>query len=635
MGFTLCSDCACHSGSKVAMCGILAYASCRLPVDRSEFEAGLAELIPRGPDFGDSAFHLNDSVALGHRRLAVLDLNPRSNQPFSSDSSQAQIVFNGEVYNFRALRDELRSKGYRFYTESDTEVVLACYFEYGIECVSRFEGMFAFVIFDPVRKKLFFARDHAGQKPIYYHYVEGSLHLASELKALLKFSALPRKLSIQGLNEYLAYGYVSAPNAILDGFSKLPPGCFGAFCLDRGVVEIKRYWTAPAFCGGDDDNPQLLDDFEELLQSTVSRQLVADVPIAVTLSGGLDSSVLAAIAARSRSSVKTFTVSFPDSKGFDESSYARHVAEFIGSEHHEIEAGTPSSETLMKIVGSFCEPIADNSIVPTYLVSEAIRGSSTVAIGGDGGDELFGGYPHHKRVARISSVNQFLSPIMGWAESMVPDKYKGANSLRACIGDNATSVYFNRYMSESKREALLQRSFHRKDINMPEQYRSKIWHAQSRGVIERSLMIDFDFYLPGNILTKVDRASMAASLEFRAPFLDKSVIEFAYQQVPIERKVRNGRGKILLQELATRVLPTDFDSNRKMGFSSPLDKWLVGPWSSLLDELRGSLDNLVYLDGSKVRSLLSEESAHHPLVSRRIFQLLVLYLWSQIYKIEI
>ena len=437
------------------MCGILGYASPTKPVCRHSFLEALKTLEPRGPDHGDVSFLENERVALGHRRLAVVDLNERSHQPMGNAANGTLIVFNGEVYNFRKLRKELTLRGHQFRTESDTEVILACYQQYGVDCVNKFDGMFSLAIYDPNDRSVFLARDQAGQKPLYYLEDGNRLVFASELKALLAYPDLPRSLSKSGLNEYLAYGYVSDEGTILEGYKKLPPGWAARYSLDSGCLNKWQYWSRPHFEVGGSDEDELLDEFQEILTRTIRNQLVADVPLAVTLSGGLDSSIVAAIAAHERNSLNTFTVTFPGQEDFDESVFARQIARHIGSHHTEIEAESPSREILMRIVRAFCEPIADNSIVPTFLVAQAVRGSSTVALGGDGGDELFGGYPHHKRVGRLTSMNRVLSSVFHPFEQLVPEGLKGANTVRAAIGSQATCAYFNRYMSPSTRNSVL------------------------------------------------------------------------------------------------------------------------------------------------------------------------------------
>ena len=418
------------------MCGIAGIASnAPAPIERREWlRTGLDAIQHRGPDDWGDWWSDDTCVGLGHRRLSIIDLSAAGHQPMQDIEGELHIVFNGEIYNFADLRRELMGKGYAFRSHSDTEVILAAYREWGTACLSRLNGMFAFALYDSRNRKLFLARDRAGEKPLFYMLVDGAFRFASELKVLLADPAIPRRINRHSLDCYLAMGYVPGGRCILEGMNKLAPAHAMVFDLNTGQCDVWRYWELPVY---DEtrkvrelDEGELVNELEALLEASVRRQLVADVPVGILLSGGVDSSLVTAMAVRSASNVRTFTISFPGDCRYDESAHARLIANHFRTEHTELSAAEVSADILPKLAGQFDEPIVDSSMIPTYLVSKLVRQHCTVAIGGDGGDELFGGYGHYSRLmwmnAKMGRLPRALRLLVAkTAESLVPVGFRG------------------------------------------------------------------------------------------------------------------------------------------------------------------------------------------------------------------
>jgi asparagine synthase (glutamine-hydrolysing) len=381
------------------MCGIAGAASTTPIRNREWLSSSLEVLHHRGPDASGQWWEAAGRVGLSHRRLAIIDLTPAGRQPMWDTRNELIIVFNGEIYNFADLREQLKTRGATFKSHTDTEVILAAYREWGEDCLSRLNGMFAFALYDSRSARLMLARDRAGEKPLFYSVRDGELRFASELKGLMADPALDRRVDLESLDCYLAMGFVPGERCMLQGVAKLPPAHALTFDLNSGRSRLWRYWELPKLVeepGQDEES--LLDELEALLADAVDRQLVADVPVGVLLSGGVDSSLVTAMAVRARSTVKTFTIRFPNAGRLDETEHARLIARHFGTEHVELDAEPSTVDLLPLLARQFDEPIIDSSMIPTFLVSRLVRRHCTVALGGDGGDELFGGYSHYDRL---------------------------------------------------------------------------------------------------------------------------------------------------------------------------------------------------------------------------------------------
>jgi asparagine synthase (glutamine-hydrolysing) len=563
------------------MCGIVGYAGRPGALAADLLGAMRDKLAHRGPD-GRGIWSTSDgAVMLGHRRLAILDLSPTGAQPMENSSGTSVVIFNGEIYNHGELRGELAGMGARFAGRSDTEVLLAAYDAWGEQCVERLRGMFAFAIYDQARKVLFIARDRAGEKPLFWAPHRGGVVFASELKALLADPQFPRRLSAEGLAYYLSFGYVPGGKCILDGVHKLAPAHCLTWSLVEGVATIRRYWDVPPPQADDAARvTDLADELQNLLTSAVSEQLVADVPLAVLLSGGVDSSVVTAIATRaSNQKVRTFTVTLPDHPQLDERRFARAVAEYLSTDHIELPLDQSSVDLIQTLAAQYDEPIADSSMIPTYLLAKTVSQHCKVVLGGDGGDELFGGYLAYQAALRRAQLQRKLprgvrSLIAATARGVLPPGARGRNALMALEGTTADGIaqaaIWTDYSDLARVSPWLAR-------RLPEQP-PKLWRRDlvqaARGLPGAAMVADFKSYLPEDILVKVDRAGMLCSMEVRAPFLDRRVIEFAYARVPNRHRVTLTDRKILLKSLARRLLPAALDIDRKQGFTIPTSKWL-------------------------------------------------------------
>ena len=548
----------------------------------------------RGPD--SEGYLVDDGVALGMRRLAIIDLLTGDQPTFNSDRSVA-VVLNGEIYNYREVRADLEKRGHRFRTESDTEVLPHLYDEYGRGMVQHLNGMFAFALWDEKRKRLFIARDRFGEKPLYWGVFDGTLLFASEPKVLLAHPAVKPELNLNALRQYLSFDYVPAPLSIYEGISKLPAA--HTLTLEDGEITVERYWrlsyeTKQPVPSVDEAAGQLRD----LLADAVKMRLVSDVPLGILLSGGIDSSVVAALAVRaSTETVKTFSIGFAEAS-FDESQYARAVAKFLGTDHHEERFSATLAANLVGEIGAWMdEPISDPSLVPTYLLSRFTRKHVTVALGGDGGDEIFAGYPMyfgHYMARAYLAVPEFLR--RGLVEPVVnllPVKtknlsfdYRARRFIEAAHYDEVARhhVLFGSFSPHDQNLLLTDKVRQSSNADIYADARRLFAECDSQNIIERMQSLDTQLYLAEDILTKVDRASMAVSLEVRAPYLDPRVAEFA-ASLPPRYKLHGYTSKYILKKAAKGLVPPFVWRRGKKGFGVPFAKWLKHELKPLAHDL--------------------------------------------------
>lgn len=619
------------------MCGIIGIASQSPVGDRGWLIPGRDALHHRGPDDAGQWWSADGRVGLGHRRLAIIDLSPGGHQPMQDALGELCIVFNGEIYNFGDLRRELSAKGHAFRSKSDTEVILAAYREWGTDCLARLNGMFVFALYDAAHRQLFMARDRAGEKPLFYAAAAGALRFASELKGLLADPALARRVDPEALDCYLAMAYVPGERCLVQGVKKLPPAHALQFDLDSGRTHIWRYWELPqAPAAAPADASALAAELETLLEAAVRRQLVADVPVGILLSGGVDSSLITAMAVRSAPKVKTFTIRFPGYGQYDETEHARLIARHFGTEHVELSAAESSVDLLPLLARGFDEPIVDSSMIPTYLVSRLVRAHCTVALGGDGGDELFAGYPHYNRLLwlqqKTGALPQWpLRAAAKAAQTLLPVGFKGRNWLQGLSVDLGSGVplIFSLFDADTRRRLMARQP----GWNLAAERIRAERVPRSSDLLQRATRMDFGNYLAEDILVKVDRASMLNSLEVRAPLLDYKLIEFAFGRVPSQLKASTRSRKLLLKQLAARVLPPQFDHQRKQGFSIPLAAWLrSGPWKGYFHEtLLNARDSL--FERKEVLRLLDGQ-ARGRANSEHLFALVLFELWRREYRMS-
>jgi asparagine synthase (glutamine-hydrolysing) len=627
------------------MCGIVGKADSKGIVDASLIERMRDTMTHRGPDDCGIWSSLDGRVAFGHRRLSILDLSVRGHQPMRSTDGVSCITFNGEIYNYVELRAELQRLGHSFQSETDTEVVLAAYSEWGTESLKRLNGMFVFAIFDGDRKRLFLARDRAGEKPLFYRHIDRTFTFGSELKALMADRALPRRVDLQALNHYLSFGYVPREKCMVQGVLKLPAAHALTYEIESDRLQVWPYWILPepgwaAEDTANSDPEQLLDELESLLGDSVRRQMVADVPVGILLSGGVDSSLITAMAASvSSRPVKTFTVSFPGQGVYDESAHARLVASHFGTDHSEFVAEATSVDLLPRLAAQYDEPMADSSMLPTFLVSEQIRRQATVALGGDGGDELFGGYMHHSWLQSQQRIRKWmpgpLRALVGNAAStVVPVGTRGRNWVIGFTADLPASIaHVNIFFDARSRSRLLAPVWARLGNGALTPEMTKINLTDPRmSTIQQATRVDFLTYLTDDILVKVDRASMLTSLEVRAPFLDYRLIEFAFGRVPDNLRATTSERKVLLRRLAARILPPEFDAVRKQGFSIPLGAWFKGHWGEYMETVLRESDADLF--DRRVIDQLIKGQRKGLSNTNRLYALTMYELWRRTYSVS-
>lgn len=561
------------------MCGIAGFTG---PGTRDDLVRMTSRLADRGPDA--SGFHVEGSVFLGHRRLSILDLEGGA-QPMEAADGSCWIVFNGEIYNFAELRADLVAEGAVFRTHhSDTEVLLAAYAAWGEDMVHRLNGMWAFVIHDRIRQRLFASRDRFGKKPFYYHHAPGRglFVFASELSALLAHPDVPRGISPTAVRKYFAYGYVPAPLAMTEAAHKLPGGHSMTLDLRSGGLKINRYWEYQPEPAGNADPGAWCEELRGLLAAAVRRRMVADVPLGVFLSGGIDSSLIAALAARElpAGELKTFSIGF-DEASYDELPFAARVARWIGSSHRTETLGLAGArELLPEIYARLDEPNGDSSLLPTYLLSKFTRREVTVALGGDGGDELFAGYEPFRVLAAAALYRRFVPRTLHPAIIALTDRLPVSHrylsfdfALKRFVRGAARqpSHWIPSWMAGM--DARDWRDCFGGDIEEVFSEAIEAWDGvRSRDPVEKATGFFIRLYLQDSVLAKVDRASMMNGLEVRAPFLDINVVDFT-RRIPSAWRLRRGRTKHLLKEAARGLIPDDIIDRKKKGFGVPVGAW--------------------------------------------------------------
>ena len=588
----------------------------------------------RGPD--DGGLRVEPGVGLGMRRLSIIDL-ASGHQPLHNEDGTVWTVFNGEIYNFRELRRQLQSAGHRFATASDTEVIVHAYEEWGAGAIARLRGMFGLAIWDSRQRTLLIARDRLGIKPMHYAESHGRLYFASEIKSLLCVHDLPRDIDLDALDHYLSFLYTPQDRSIFRQIRKLPPG--HVLTWRDGVTTVERYWQLPAaetFAGSEEE---AVDELHGVLADAVRSHLLSDVPVGAFLSGGLDSSLVVALMAQaSPEPVRTFSIGF-DEPGFDELEHARRVATHCGTDHHEYVVKPDALGILDRIIGHFDEPFADASAIPTWYVSQMARQHVTVVLSGDGGDELFGGYDRYIPHPRVQTFDRYapdaLRAVASFAASSLPHGARGKNFLRhVARNDRGRYVDAIRYFSEDEKPALFSEEVRQQlSADGPERRLARHFERYAQLPWASQMMrFDAETYLPEDILTKVDRMSMAHSIESRVPLLDNEVVQFA-AALPARLKIRDGRRKHVLKEVAARLLPRDIVDRRKQGFAVPLGAWFRGNLHEVFADTLLSSESLQrgYFQPRFVERLVREHLAGARDHALRLWQLVVFERWHRQY----
>lgn len=594
----------------------------------------------RGPD--DDGFYFGEGVGLGMRRLSIIDLKS-GHQPIHNSDRTAWIVFNGEIYNYRELRKQLEARGHQFYTDSDTEAIVAAYDEYGTDCPRYLRGMFAFAIWDERAKSLFLARDRVGKKPLLYAQLNGQLVFGSEFMALLQHPDVSRDVNYEAIHHYLSFSCVPAPLTAYQAIRKLQPG--HSLLWKNGEIKLERYWQLDFSQKISISEEEAGERVVELLRDAVRVRLMSEVPLGAFLSGGIDSSAIVALMAQESSEkVKTFSIGFEE-QDFSELHHARRVAEHVGAEHHEFIVRPDAMEILPTLVEHYGEPFADSSAVPSYYVSRETRKYVTVALNGDGGDECFAGYERYAAMNLAQRYTKMLpaairNGVIRNVARALPEFQSRTNPLRkaqrflAAASLNPVQRYL-RWVSAFDEQAKL--NLYSNDFRNETAAFSTIgflepWFAKANGagIVDASLLTDTMTYLPNDLLVKMDIASMTVSLEARSPFLDHHLMEFA-ASLPESLKLRGMTTKYLLKRVLKQFVPEENLTRAKMGFGVPIGHWFRGTMQPFLRETLLSEKALSrgLFNRASVRQLVDQHVANKVNHDHRLWSLLMLELWFQ------
>ena len=554
------------------------------PVPEELVDAMCKKIVHRGPD--DQGMFVSGPVGLGMRRLSIIDLVTGS-QPIFNEDRTICTVFNGEIYNFQSLRSDLIQRGHKFSTQGDTEVIVHLYEEYGVDFAKKLNGMFSIAVWDAPKKKLTIVRDRLGQKPLYYASTKDGLYFGSELKCLMVCDAIPREMDPESVHHFFTLGYIPHPWSIYKGVRQLPPA--GRLVADGNAqkIHIDRYWQLEGEIDFARSREDASEELFQLIEDSVKLRMISDVPLGAFLSGGLDSSIIVAQMARHSSGpVKTFHIDFSESE-YSEKQYARAVAEKFGTDHHELVVNPSAVDILDDLVDAFDEPFGDSSAVPTWYVSEMTRKHVTVALAGDGGDESFGGYERYLRILNRPSWPGLVRSVIGRFGKAVhhclPRSAPGRRYFRSLGLDH--HQHFIVGTDEFETQEVLSREF------VESTHRFSTYDAIGRDLkmvdhgdpLRPYTSFDLEYYLPDDINVKVDRMSMAHSLELRAPFLDYRIVEFAFR-LPANWKIDNRVTKVILKDLFGRQLPAKVMKQRKWGFALPMEYWLRKELRPALEE---------------------------------------------------
>ncbi|MFL6513845.1 MAG: asparagine synthase (glutamine-hydrolyzing) [Chthoniobacterales bacterium] len=624
------------------MCGICGslYFDRGQPAGRGLLEQMTGTIAHRGPD--GEGFYVSGPVALGHRRLAIIDLN-RGAQPMCNEDRTVWIVFNGEIYNFKELTADLVAKGHRFSSSSDTETIIHAYEEYGVGCLDKLQGMFTFAIWDEKDGTLFLARDRVGIKPLYYYQDAKGLIFGSEIKAILADPRVPREVDPGAIDRFLSYLYLPGDKTLLTGIRKLEPGHY--LLVRNGQTTLKQYWdlefeTASRSWRNIDEAAE---ELWSLLKNTVRGYMISDVPVGFLLSGGVDSTALLSCAvSETDKRISTFTIGFDGQEFADERPYARLAADRFGTDHHEITISAQQfSDFLPKYVSHMEEPVCEPPAVALYYVSKLAREYVKVVLSGEGGDEAFGGYQNYRNLLLVEQVKAAVgscSGLLGGALRQA-SRFSGLQRLGKYAPLMTTPVqhYYNSRVSSpfsyfNREKSNLYREDFRNRVNgggINGTFEDLFARVKSRRLLNQLLYVDTKTWLPDDLLVKADKITMANSLELRVPLLDHKVLEFA-ANLPVDFKVHRFQLKRVLKKAFERHVPAEILSRKKTGFPVPYAKWLAGPLSDQVHDILFSRESLDrgYFNKSAIQTLMDRAKAGAP-VAKEVFSLLTLELWHR------
>ncbi len=612
------------------MCGICGIYGKESGRDEVIIKKMIAVLGHRGPD--GSGFYIDENVSLGHARLSIIDLSEKGRQPMANEGKTVWISVNGEIYNFKELRDELEKKGHQFHSKSDSEVIVHAYEEYGLDFVKKFNGMFAFALYDKEKNRLILARDPIGEKPLYYYYNGKELIFASEIKAILEVG-VKKELDETTLYNYLSYQYSLGKRTFFKNIEKVLAG--NMIVLENGNLTVQKYWDIKENLIEESDD-YFIKKLRELLENSIKLRMVADVPVGYFLSGGIDSSAVVALARQySDEKFHTFSVGF---ETFSELKYAKIVSQYLKTTHHElvITADMVASD-IPKIAWHYDEPVGDVAIINNYYLSKEAAKHVKVVLAGEGGDELFGGYPNYKKGLKyfdFFSSSRLQGNIAKAFLNLIPQKgdlYSSGNKLNRIVSFFCQPT-FERAHWYTMRDMTREEISYLTNVDYLNDENSYTPSLEMKNPLNKMLAIDCKNLLPEKFLMKADKATMANSVEERLPLLDKELIEFAFS-VPANLKIRNGKEKHILREAAKELLPEEIINRPKQGFGTPVDKWLLDP--SLQKMISKTLlgGNLVgeIFKKDKIQSLVKNLERGNVYRARTIWMIFALELWHQTY----
>ena len=605
------------------MCGIVGVYNKR-KTDIQYIHNACTKMNKRGPD-NSGVSMISKNVCFGHVRLSILDLSTDSNQPFNSLCGNYSITFNGEIYNFKEIRTMLQNDGCDFRTNGDTEVLLQLYIKKGISGLKYLRGMFAFCIYDKVKEILFLARDIAGEKPLFYCKTNDSFGFSSTISAIMELNIVPRIIDNDQVSNYLQDGYSQKNKSLIKDINKLEPGNFLIFDLKKASIRLERYWDIPKF-NKNFYSESLENDLVSILEKSIEEQLFADVPTSILLSGGLDSSLVTALASNVKNKVQTFSVSFSKDKKYNEIEHANKIAKYYKTDHNVLNIDAISLNSLIEVCNNIDEPVIDSSFIPTFFLAKEVGKHTKVVLGGDGADELFGGYSHYRRLVFLKTIhkNFLFRKILTSSLSLIDNFESDSNKFKwlniSCQNLLAevpkTAVYF-------RNPEKLFKNLRKKNSNI------KISH--SNRLLEASMEMDFNNFLSSDILVKVDRAMMSASVESRSPFLDKRVIDFAFSNIPLEKKISKNNGKIILQNIAKNLLPEDYNFGRKQGFNFNIDALMMK--NNIINYMYEELDILKFCHKDTFEELVNKNKFYKG-YGEKLFGLFILAFWIKKNKLE-
>jgi len=628
------------------MCGICGVVG---QPDAQLIEAMLNRIEHRGPD--DHGIYLSDTsigerVGFGHRRLSIIDLSPAGHEPMSDVTGRVWLTYNGEIYNFKTLREELESRGHRFKSDTDAEVVIYAYLEWGLECLSRFNGMFAFAIWDSRDESLFIARDRLGIKPLYYASTPAGFAFASEIKALLAIPGTERAVDLESLDQFMTFLWTPGSRTVFRGISKLPPGHY--LLYKNGKLDIAEYWDLEFDEDESISESEWIERIREQVSRSVNVQLMSDVPLGAFLSGGVDSSSIVALMSKlSDTKPTTYTFGFRSEDLRydileDDLRYSRQIGELFDIDYHESYLEPKVMELLPKLVYHLDEPVADPAIITSYLICRAARERLTVLLSGMGGDEVFAGYPRHAAVRIAEAYNlipSFISrPVVDALPGARPGRlnalFRNTKKLAksAALPERERYLGFGTYFTEAEKGDLYvgDLAAAAQEFDAYSEHQRHFDRVADQSFVNQMLYVDMKTFLPCLNLTYTDKTSMASSTEVRVPLLDHELVELS-ARIPSSLKLKGLTGKYVLKRAAEAWLPREIVHRKKAGFSAPVRAWLVRDLREVVDDLlsESRIRNRGYFDYGYVRRLIDDNLSGREDNSLKIFQLLTLELWHQ------